>query len=458
MINATLKTALTIFLAAAFLPEAMAERPLQKNHIGVFRDWMTRHGKRNPKPASVTDEQSLGSILYNDKNLSLLRNQSCASCHSLQPAKDPITHKPLAAAGFVDPANVQLGTPVSAGSVSGKFGGLNAPSSGYSAFSPSFQWDGIGGLFIGGQFWDGRALNLKAQAGGPFLNPVEMAMPSKWALVTRLKSNPNYRRAFATLYKIDLDSIPGREEAPSDDKAPAGVLAVFDALTHAISEFEKSRVFNRFTSKFDFYLAGQTELNPQENRGLTLFTGKANCAGCHISNPSVAPDGTPLPPLFTDFTYDNIGVPRNTRIPGNPAPNLGLGGRPDIANMTTGTELGKHKVMTLRNIAMTPPYGHNGVFASLEQVVHFYNTRDVLGKVTSDRDAGFGIKGWPASEVSVNVNKDELGNLGLTADEEADLVAFLKTLTDDYPTWGNDPKVPQGAPSPFAATPFPPSP
>lgn len=452
-------TAIIVVIAAMqIMPTAYADRPVKKNEIGFFRDWIRRNGKGNQKPITVTDEQALGSTLYSDKNLSLLRNQSCASCHSLQPAKDRITHELLGAPGFVDPANVETGTFVSKGSVSGKTGGLNTPSSGYAAFSPAFHWDGNEGLFLGGQFWDGRAPDLKTQAGMPFLNPVEMAMPSKWAVVSRIKGNPFYRRAFAALYKIDLDSIPEREGAPATAAAPSGVLAVFDALTRAIAEFEKSRAFNRFTSKFDFYLAGKTELTAQESRGLDLFTGKANCASCHVANPSVATDLTPFPPLFTDFSYDNIGAPRNTRIPGNPEPNLGLGGRAEIARITTGTEIGKHKVMSLRNIAVTAPYGHNGVFATLEQIVHFYNTRDVLPRIASDQAAGFGTAGWPAPEVAANVNDVELGDLGLTDKEETDLVAFLKTLTDDYPTWGKDPRIPMGTPSPFIGTPFPPLP
>jgi cytochrome c peroxidase len=447
-----------IFFVIQIAPTVYADRPVAKNEIGFFRDWIRRNGNKNQKPIMVTDEQTLGSALYSDKNLSLLRNQSCASCHSLQPAKDRVTHELLGAPGFVDPANVEFGTFVSKGSVPGKTGGLNTPSSGYAAFSPAFHWDGNDGLFLGGQFWDGRAPDLKTQAGMPFLNPVEMAMPSKWAVVSRLKGNPFYRRAFSSLYKIDLDAIPEREGASATAAAPSGVLAVFDAVTRAIAEFEKSRSFNRFTSKFDFYLAGKTELTAQESRGLNLFTGKANCASCHVSNPSVATDSTPFPPLFTDFSYDNIGIPRNTRIPGNPQPNLGLGGRADIAGITAGTEIGKHKVMSLRNIAVTAPYGHNGVFATLEQIVHFYNTRDVLPKVASDQAAGFGTAGWPAPEVAANVNDTELGALNLTDQEEADLVAFLKTLTDDYPTWGKDSKIPAGTPSPFSGTPFPPLP
>lgn len=458
MITTQKSAILILLIAIQMAPSAYADRTREKNEIWFFRNWIRHNQPKAGKAATVTDEQQLGSVLYSDKNLSLRRNQSCASCHSLQPAKDSVTQEALGAPGFVDPTNVETGTFVSKGSVAGKTGGLNTPSSGYAAFSPYFHWDGDDGLFIGGQFWDGRAPDLKTQAGMPFMNPVEMAMPSKWAIVSRLKENSFYRKAFASIYQINLDFIPEYENAPASAVAPAGVLAVFDALTRAIAKFEKSPTFNRFTSKFDFYLAGKTELTAQENRGLTLFTGKAMCSSCHISNPSIATNLSPLPPLFTDFSYDNIGLPRNTRIPGNPEPNLGLGGRPEIASITVGSEIGKHKVMTLRNIAVTAPYGHNGVFATLEQMVHFYNTRDVLGKVESDQAPGFGTTGWPAPEVVANVNDEELGDLGLTEGEEADIVAFLKTLTDDYPTWGKDPKVPMGKPSPFSETPFPPLP
>mgnify|MGYP000140321486 CR=1 FL=1 len=141
-------------------------------------------------------------------------------------------------------------------------------------------------------------------------------------------------------------------------------------------------------------------------------------------------------PLFTDFTFDNLGLPRNVNIPGNPEPDPGLGGRMDIAERDPqGSQLGKHKVVGLRNIAITPPYMHNGVLASLAQVVHFYNTRDVKPEcpnpLTTMEDA-IALDCWPAPEIADNVNRDELGDLGLTDEEEDAIVAFLETLTDDF--------------------------
>jgi len=410
-------------------------------------------------PRLQTPEELLGFLLYSDKNLSIRRNQSCASCHQLTPAIDPTTKRPLPVAGFIDPDNIQRGTPVSTGSLPDRFGTLNAPSVGYAAFSPFFHWDAAEGLYVGGQFWNGRAATLQEQAAAPFLNTVEMAMPSKWAVVTRLKEDPRYRVLFKNIYEIDLEHIAEHENASATQTPPPAVFAAYDAMTKAIAAFEKTRAFNRFTSKFDYFLAGQVELSVKEQRGFELFNGKAKCAACHITEPGIAPDGSVQPPLFTDFTYDNIGLPRNVNIPGNPEPSLGLGGRSDIAARdSAGGDIGKHKVMSLRNIAITAPYGHNGVFKTLEQITHFYNTRDTLGFVADNKDPGFGVSGWPDPEVTQNVNRDELGNLGLTATEESELVAFMGTLTDGYPDWGRDRNVPPGTPSPFIQMPLPPFP
>jgi cytochrome c peroxidase len=401
-------------------------------------------------------EQTLGNLLFTDPNLSLNRNQSCSTCHSLAPATDPNTQLPFATPGFVDPLNVLHGTPVSAGSTSGDFGSLNAPSVGYAAFSPDFFWDPIAYVYTGGQFWNGRATNLEAQAAVPLLNPVEMGMPSQWAVVTRLKENTNYVSLFQQIYGVDLDSIPAGELAPATNPAPGAVPAVYAAATQAIAQFERSPVFNQFTSKYDFWLAGMTTLSSNELNGFELFNGKANCIDCHISFTGLDSSGNPTPPLFTDFSYANVGLPRNWSIPGAPAPDLGLGGRADIAAADpTGSEIGQHKTMSLRNVAITPPYGHNGVLSNLQQVVHFYNTRDTLGRLDANTNAGFGITGWPEPEISSNLDVAEIGNLRLTDTEEAQLVAFLETLTDNYPAAGGDTNVPPGTPSPFANTPLP---
>ncbi|MDD5577997.1 MAG: cytochrome c peroxidase [Methylobacter sp.] len=456
---------------------------------------------------TLTDEQRLGKLLYGDRNLSLNRNQSCASCHSLIPVlgqrnlPDEFPIKSLADSfspelglretangnrlipfvlnlaslgqgqlvrnfpklvpAFVDPENVRKGTAVSAGSLPHRNGTLNAPSAGYAAFSPLFHWDEEEGLYLGGQFWNGRASNLTEQAKQPFLNPVEMAMPSEWSVVSRLQENEGYKILFWQVYGLNLAAVARPKNNSANVKIPAAVKTIYQHMAKAIGAFEQTPVFNKFNSKFDYVLAGMTKFTPIEKQGSALFNDekKGNCAACHISQSTKDEDGNVIPPLFTDFTYDNIGLPRNVKIPGNPEPNLGLGGRSDIAALDPhSNEIGKHKVMSLRNIAITPPYGHNGVFATLEQFVHFYNTRDTLGWVADNQDSGFAVSGWPDPEIPENVNRDELGDLGLTADEEKAIVAFMKTLTDDYPNWGLDRRVPPGTPSPFTRVPLPPLP
>ena len=404
----------------------------------------------------LSTEQQLGERLFSDKNLSLNKNQSCASCHSLSPAHANSLVTNLVA-GFVDPDNVKSGNAVSDGSIQGLTGSLNAPSVGYAAYSPEFhrhqELDEEGndsGLYVGGQFWNGRASNLSDQAKMPFLNPVEMAMPNDLAVVSRLKQDKTYQRLFREVYDLNLNDINSSGKPNASHSAK--VEQVFAAAAKAIGEYEKSQVFNKFNSKFDYVLAGKTTFSPLEAKGFELFNNpdKGNCAACHVSEASVSEDGHIEPPLFTDFSYDNIGLPRNINIPGNPEPNPGLGGRTDLITAAAG-ELGKHKVMSLRNIALTAPYGHNGSMATLEQIVHFYNTRDTLGYVDDINHSGFGKTGWPAPElIGDTLNQDELGNLGLTDQEEKAIVAFLKTLTDDYPRWGHDRRVPQGSPAPFA--------
>ncbi len=331
--------------------------------------------------APPTQEQHLGRLLYFDKGLSNPVGQSCASCH-------------LPQAGYADP---DQNLPVSEGAVPGRFGGRNAPTSAYAAFSPVFyQEPSPSLLYRGGQFWDGRAPTLEEQAKGPFLNPLEMNNTKEGVVqAVRLSS---YAGLFMEVYGA----------ASLDD-----VDSAYDLITKAIASFERSDQVNRFTSKYDYYLKGKVSLSAQETRGLELFNGKGNCSKCHPAGASKTP------PLFTDYTYDNLGVPRNMEFPFSlmdpaPYPDLGLG---KIVN--DPAQNGKFKVMTLRNIALTAPYSHNGYFKTLKNIVHFYNTRDIPGM-------------WPPPDVAENVNSVELGNLGLTPEEEDDIVAFLNTLTDGY--------------------------
>ena len=354
--------------------------------------------------AALTEEEQqqeeLGKLLYFDTDLSTPAGQSCASCH------DPM-------AGFADPDSE---LPVSQGVLpKNRFGNRNSPTAAYAAYSPIFgtitEDDGET-LYVGGQFWDGRANDLVEQAKGPFLNPLEMNNPSKLAVIIKVK-NSEYADSFEEVTGVNLK-----------DLSDSNVEYAYNAVAEAIAAYESSSEVNQFSSRYDAYVDGDPDaINDKEKWGLELFNGeKAMCSQCHPSEPGPYADKA----LFTDYTYDNLGTPKN---PDNPFYDLPKTFNPDGANfidyglggfLKADDEMGKFKVPTLRNIAVTSPYMHNGVFDNLEEVVDFYNTRDVPSAK------------WPAPEVAENVNTDELGDLGLTEEEVDALVAFLNTLTDGY--------------------------
>jgi cytochrome c peroxidase len=331
----------------------------------------------------------LGELLYFDTNLSEPAGQSCASCHHPD-------------AGFADP-NSDL--PVSQGAVPGKFGNRNSPTAAYAAYSPGLHWDpdAHDGVYVGGQFWDGRADDLVEQAMGPPLNPLEMNNPNEAAVVDKVRRS-RYAALFEQVYGPD---------------AFHDTQIAYQNIADAIASYEQSREVNRFTSKYDWYLAGKAKLTAQEAWGLELFNSKADCWECHVSTPGPYA----AQPLFTDFSYANLGIPRNPEM-------LDLFGDQDFVDLGLGgvlgeeEENGKFKTPTLRNIALTAPYGHNGFFKTLKEIVDFYNTRDVPSA------------NWPAPEVLENIyelgDEGPLGDLGLSDEEVDAIVAFLHTLTDGY--------------------------
>ncbi|WP_166430467.1 cytochrome c peroxidase [Polymorphobacter arshaanensis] len=369
----------------------------------------------SPAKAALTAQQALGKSLFFDATLSHSGNQSCGSCHS-------------PASAFTDPDKTHA---TSKGDNPTLFGNRNAPSAMYMAYSPDFHFDPVEGLYVGGQFGDGRAATLEAQAKGPFLNPVEMGNASRADVVARLQSGAN-AAAFMTVYGTNV----------FDD-----VDVAYNNLAGAIAEYERSSELSPFTSKYDYSLKGQARLSWQEMRGLAAFNDpmKGNCAACHISTPG--DDGSL--PLFTDFTYDNIGSPKNWHSDflsldfqynpdGAAFLDYGLGGVVGDDSL-----YGAFKVTTLRNIALTAPYGHNGWFTSLDQVVDFYATRDskpvcVDPTVTATEAVTLGC--WPAAEFDATKNADELGNLPLSKRDKADIVAFLNTLSDGYVPSSNVPE------------------
>jgi cytochrome c peroxidase len=367
-----------------------------------------------PSKFNLTPMQELGRNLFFDK-IASPDNMSCADCHAPE-------------VGFTGPiAGINAHGAVYRGAVAKRLGNRKPPTYAHATLSPIFYYDTDEELFIGGNFWDGRATGERLgdpaadQALGPFLNPVEQNNPSKKAVLEQIAQS-KYAELWEQVWGEPV-SVETQEDIEDN----------YDRVGLSIADFEDSEEVNQFSSKFDMVEKGMAEFTEKEAWGMELFNGKAFCSECHPA------------PNFTDFTYDNLGVPKNPENPfydmdnvylddGSPINPLGadwidpgLGGfletRPEWASLAA-ENYGKHKVPTLRNVGKArsevfpKAYMHNGVFKSLKEVVHFYNTRDV--------------EDWPPPEVGVNINTDELGNLGLTETEENAIVAFMMTLSDGY--------------------------
>jgi len=373
--------------------------------------------------ATLTPKEQLGKEIFFDK-ISSPDWMSCAKCHG-------------PSVGFTGPnPAINAHGAVYNGAVPQRFGNRKPPSAAYATTAPNFHYDPTEGIFVGGNFWDGRATGdhlgnpAADQALGPFLNPVEQNNPSKRAVLEQIASSQ-----YAGLWEPVWGS-------PLTYDTDADVAMNYDRVGLSIAAYEGSSEVNAFTSKYDYWLKGEASLTDKEQWGMALFEGKANCAACHPA------------PLFTDYTYDNLGTPINPFNPwysmnevylddgsvinpeGGSWIDPGLGGYlatlPEsyfsamglVKAVVVAENWGKHKVPTLRNVDKRPSseytkaYLHNGTFTSLKRVIDFYNTRDI-GK-------------WPPPEVPQNVNTDELGNLGLTRAEVNAVLAFLGTLSDGY--------------------------
>ena len=389
---------------------------------------------------TLTTQESLGEKLFFDTNLSEPNGQSCASCHT-------------ASTGFADP---DRSIPVSEGVHNGVFGKRNAPSNAYTMYVPNFQFDSALDLWKGGLFVDGSARGtvlgdtLSDLALVPFLNPLEMANTSINTVV-RDALHSNYQPLFKSVCgNINLDN-------------QAQVESAFDCIATSIAEFQRTERFGEFTSKYDRYLekctsisgssdlaldncakgvgvvasiTGNSVFTSDEWAGLQLFMGENNnndghfifgegatCSTCHaakwtkqqdysrkVQSPSWAPSGA-VPPVFTNHTYINLGTPQN------PHPLVAVNGRDKgLGEFKAGVN-GFFRVPSLRNVDKTRPYIHSGVAPSLEVITHFYNSRDV--------DPAFTPGDFPETQIN-----GVFGNLGLSANQEAQIVAFMKTLTD----------------------------
>ncbi len=362
-----------------------------------------------PSTPGLTPVAALGEQLFKDTSLSVSGRLSCESCH-----------RPEFAHAAPPEDLVSVG-----GANHDQRGIRNSPSIRYASTTPPFGFDEEGTAF-GGFFRDGRVPDLAAQARQPFLDAREMANPTIADVIARLARSPTAAR-FRSVFGADSLDDPER---------------AFARMAAAIAQYQvEHRDFHRFDSKYDAWLAGKAELSAGERRGLELFEDaeKGNCAACHPNKPGA--DGSP--PLFTDFTYDNVGLPRNAALPANSDPaffDLGLCGpeRKDLANR--GDLCGAFKVPTLRNVARTSPYFHNAAFTDLREAVDFYARRDTHPEdwFPAGPDGVLKLDDLPPAFAGA-VNTSEApydrkpGETPRLAPAEIDdIVAFLKTLDDGY--------------------------
>lgn len=349
--------------------------------------------------------EELGRSLFFDTAFSESRTISCASCH------DP-------AQGFIDSRALATNAPVSLGGDGRSLGVRNAPTLSYVAIAPEFVLSDDG-VYGGGFFLDGRARDLETQASVPLLHPDEMAIPNDDVLLSRLRESPQYLQAFQSVF--------GSEALVDGRSAVIG-------FSKAIAAFERSDFFAPFDSKYDRYLRGEYTANAQEQVGMALFftPGFTSCNQCHQlqSLPQASVE------TFSSYRFENIGVPANPLIATSGTDSstwfdAGLSTNPLLADLTQAErdeQQGKFKVPTLRNIALTGPYMHNGVFQDLRTVLKFYNK---FNAVTQDSQTNPETgKPWEPAEVSDNIAVDKLPSLFLTDRQIDALMAFLRMLTD----------------------------
>ena len=441
--------------------------------------------------------QTLGQLEIFDPNLSVNKNLACSFCH------DPAAGYGNGASilsvftGGSNPGSVPI--TVQGAYPNNRIAKRNPQSYAYASYFPPLHYNQSQADFYGGNFWDGRASGYKLQnssahqAQGPPLDTQEMANPDSACVVWKL-SQSAYKSFFETVWGAGSLEIAWPSNVATICSTPAGAASLggnttpvqlstsdrtlsnkdFDEFALAIASYEGSDSVSPFTSKFDYFLAGKATLTTQEQNGYDLFRGKGSCNTCHLDGRSSTLQGggdtgqaASVQPLFTDTTYNNLGLPKNVKLPwysedtpdqwgftANPLGfgfvDLGMGlfldgyyGAPP--NLSWGNKLpqfeGKFQTSTARDAAKVPyanfvkAYMHNGYLTSLKEVVHFYNTRDVYPYNVLSGNCPSGtiekVTCWPMPEDPNNENMT-IGKLGLSSDEEDDIVAFLKTLVDGY--------------------------
>lgn len=385
---------------------------------------------------------TVGERIFRDPSLSASGRQSCASCHSPDHAFGPPDGRAVQPGGptmngegirpppslaylyrqdifSIGPAGIENDSTPPLDQIAAK--AQAAPRATKSAGATTLATL----VPRGGLFWDGREDTLMAQANGPMMNPEEMANRDKYAVARKLAA-AGYGRMLEPLFGTAMLTNPE---------------LLFTEAMSALSRYQiEAAAFHRFDSKYDRWLEGQARLSHAEMRGLRLFNdpARANCAGCHLSQPSL--DG--LPPLFTDTEYEALGVPRNPAIRANRDPrffDMGLCGplRTDLARQTQ--YCGMFLTPTLRNTARRGVYFHNGRYHDLRQVLDFYNLRAVAPDRIYPRDAVGKVMRYDDLPARFHANIDVADapfdrkpgdRPPLTDAEIGDIIAFIGTLDD----------------------------
>ncbi|WP_299018577.1 cytochrome c peroxidase [uncultured Photobacterium sp.] len=430
-------------------------------------------GQAKAKKTSITELtyiEELGKRLFFE-NISDPKRMSCSSCHLPE------------AGGTNGVSGENLHQVAVTGADPHTVGSLKPPTNKYVQFLDSNgdvqglpNFGGCGSfptLTCGGAFWNGRAKGdsidnidifvnnqykvlyekylgpVTDQAhASPFINPVEQGKTDKQSVCEQVAGTKWGTELYRYAWGLTLNC----EQQTIDQ--------VFARFAVSLGAWQMSYENNTFNSKRDIALKNDADglfplddFTNEENLGHDLFYGvaenrddlqfgQARCVFCHLSSNS---DGTGEFERYTDDSYHNIGIPRNYEIPGSPEPNVGL-------KATTGNpnHLGSHKTPTLRNVdqrqgnGFIKAYGHNGFFKSLESIIHFYNTAiakpscESKGILQATEKEALANNCWPAPEFADTSALGFIGNLGLSASDEAAIVAYLKTLTDtsivDKPT------------------------
>lgn len=401
---------------------------------------------QRPPVAPLSAMAQLGKQLFFDPTLSASGKQSCASCHSPDHAYGPPNGLDVQKGGL---AMAQQGyrPPPSLMYLYRQPNFSIGPDAGENDDAPTVAQQATAAANVvksqktaggastsvemvpqGGLFWDGRADTLQQQAYGPLLNPVEMANTSVDAVADKLQKAP-YAKRFNELFgaRIFVDRK----------------LTVAEAM-FAISRYQvEDPSFHPYNSKYDRWLEGRAHLSQAELHGLRLFNDpdKANCAGCHLSKPGK--DG--LPPMFTDYQYEALGVPRNRKLAQNQDAkffDLGVCGpfRADFKDQTQ--DCGMFLTPTLRNTSTRTVFFHNGIYHNLDQVMAFYNERNTDPGKFYPHGADGKIDKYddipPQFQKNVDVTDAPFDRKfgdkpAMSADDIRDIEAFLKTLNDDPP-------------------------